>query len=96
MPREEQGYDHRMAWLGKDPERSSSSKPPDMDQVTHPGKAVTATGQQSDCPSQRGLWSQAELLGIGMGHRDGAEQVKNCGLETQGVGTEAHIHSNPC
>lgn len=43
--REEQGpdhgQDHGMAWLRMDLERSSSSKPPDVDQVTHPGKAVT-------------------------------------------------------
>lgn len=40
-PREEQGQDHRMAWLGKDLERSSGSEAPDMDQLTGPGKAVT-------------------------------------------------------
>lgn len=45
VQREEQGQDHGqdhgMAWLRTDLERSSSSKPPDVDQVTRPGKAVT-------------------------------------------------------
>lgn len=61
--------DHRVAWLGKDLERSSSSSPPDMDQITHPGKAGTERpGQQPDCPSWGGLGSWAGLLGIEMGH----------------------------
>lgn len=65
MLQEEQGQDHRKAWLGKDLERSSGSEPPDMDQVTGPGKAATGW-------TTNGLPSHRECghgqSGTGMGH----------------------------
>lgn len=75
-----QGQDHRMAWLGRDLEISPSSNPPDVDQITCPGKARTETGQQPNCPRQAGAsWNR--------GGTSWQRRPSSCGLETQGLGT---------
>lgn len=57
--KEAQGQDHRMAWLGRDLEMSPRSNPPDVDQITCPGKARTDTGQQPKGPRQAGAsWNR--------------------------------------
>lgn len=62
--KEAQGQDHRVAWLGRDLEMSPRSSPPDVDQITCPGKARTDTGQQQTAQGRR------ELLGTEVGCRD--------------------------
>lgn len=68
MLQEEQGQDHRKAWLGKDLERSSGSEPPDTDQVTGPGKAVTGwttNGLPEPWDSLGQGWDTEAVLGRG-------------------------------
>lgn len=80
MLREEQGQDHRKAWLGKDLERSSGSEPPDMDQVTGPGKAVTGW-TTNGLPEPWGMWAWT------VWDRDGT--LRQCWAEEElGTGTQ--------
>lgn len=88
MPREEQGRDHRTACLGKDLERSSGLEPPDTDQVTGPGKAVTRwTAKRLHQPW--GMWAWTQLVW----DRDGTWADEELGTETQGLGIQTQLKS---
>lgn len=70
MLREEQGQGHRVAWLGRDLERSSSSKPPDMDRITRLSKAVMERLDNKLIPPAR----EDSGLGRAAWNRDGTRR----------------------